>query len=166
MDFKSLMPFARPGALLRGGETDPFSALRREMDRMFDEFSRGFGGLATESENGFLVPRMDVAESDAGLEITAELPGVDPKDIKLDVADGVMTLRAERKTETEKKDEKKRYHLVERREGSFLRRFSLPFEPDQDKMEAQFDKGVLRVSVPRSAKAEAQKKTIPIKSAA
>lgn len=166
MDFKALMPFARPGALLRGGETDPFSALRREMDRMFDEFSRGFGGLATESENGFLVPRMDVAESDAGLEITAELPGVDPKDIKLDVADGVMTLRAERKTETEKKDEKKRYHLVERREGSFLRRFSLPFEPDQDKMEAQFDKGVLRVSVPRSAKAEAQKKTIPIKSAA
>jgi HSP20 family protein len=166
MDFKSLMPFARSGAMLQTGETDPFTALRREMDRMFDEFSRGFGTPSAEVENGFLAPRMDVAETEKGLEITAELPGVDPKDISLDVTDGVMTLRAERKSETERKDEKKRYHLVERREGSFLRRFSLPFEPDQDKMEAQFDKGVLRVTVPRSAKAEAQKKTIPIKPAA
>ena len=77
-------------------------------------------------------------------------------------SDGVLTLKAEHKTEKEESDEKRHYHVVERSTGSYLRRFAVPFEPDQDKVEASFDKGVLKVFVPRSAAAAKQSKKIAI----
>lgn len=164
MDFKSLIPFGRSTGLARGdGDFDPFLSLRREMDRMFDDFSRGWSLPSPASSNGFLSPRVDVAETDKGLEVTAELPGIDQKDIELDIADNVLTLKAERATEKEEKDEKKHYHLVERSHGSYMRRFALPFEADPDKVEASFDKGVLKVFVPRSPEAEKHVKKIAIK---
>lgn len=156
MDLKSLIPFGRTTygqtGLSRGPDAfDPFLAMRRDMDRLFDAFGRDWGFPAPHAGNGYLTPRVDVAETDAGLEMTAELPGVDPKDIALDIADGVLTLKATTETTREEKDDAKRYHVVERASGTFLRRFALPFTPDTAKVTAAFDKGVLKVTVPRSA---------------
>ena len=162
MDTKSLMPFGRSLSPARsGGEDDPFAIIRREMDRLFESFSRDWNVPASMG-SAFLSPKVDVAETDKGLEISAELPGIDQKDISLDLADGVLTIKAEHKTEKEQKDEKKHYHLVERSHGSYMRRFAIPFEPEGDKVQASFDKGVLHITVPRSKAAEKQVKKIKI----
>jgi HSP20 family protein len=164
MTFRSLTPFRRAGTLARGDEGDPFAALRREMDRMFDDFGRGWLTPETFASEGrgVLSPRVDIAETDKGLELTAELPGADEKNIDLELADGVLTLKAERQTRREEKDEKTRYHVVERSEGSYMRRFALPFEADEDKVEASFDKGILHVFVPRSSASEKASRKIAI----
>ncbi|MCA1951652.1 MAG: Hsp20/alpha crystallin family protein [Hyphomicrobiales bacterium] len=151
MDFRSLIPTSWGGSAARGGEADPFSLIRREMDRVFETMGRDWPALQALGGKGFLAPKVDVAETGTGLELTAELPGIDQKDIELDLTDGVLTLKAEHRAEKEEKDEKKHYHLVERARGTYLRRFTLPFEPDEAKIEAHFDKGVLKVVVPRSA---------------
>ncbi len=161
MNLRSLVPFARSGALAPT-DYDPFTALRREMDRMFDGFGRDMR-LPVLNDAAFLSPKVNVAETDKGLELTAELPGIDEKDIELDLADGVLTLKAEHKTEKEEKDEKKQYHLVERSYGTYLRRFALPFEADENKVEAKFEKGVLHVTVPKAAAAEKKAKKIAVK---
>jgi HSP20 family protein len=164
MEFKSLLPFGRSTGLSRAtAYTDPFTSLRREMDRMFDDFTRGWAVPATFGTRGMLSPKVNVAETDKGLEVTADLPGIDQKDIEINLADGILTLKAEHKAEKEEKDEKKHYHLAERSFGTFMRSFELPFEADTDKVEASFEKGVLKISVPRSAAAEKQVKKIPIK---
>ncbi|PSC07029.1 Hsp20/alpha crystallin family protein [Alsobacter soli] len=164
MDFRSLMPFSG-SSLSRAGNGDPFMSLRREMDRMFDDFTRGWPAPSGMEQGGFLTPKVNVAETEKGLEVTADLPGVDPKDIQVDLTDGVLTLKAEHKSEKEEKDEAKRYHLVERSSGSYMRRFSLPFEADEDKIDASFEKGVLKISIPRSASAEKPAKKIEVRSA-
>lgn len=165
MDMRSMLPFGRSSSPARTGETDPFAEMRREMDRLFERFSGEWPGrnwLPTSLGEGLTTPRVDVAETEHGLEIAAELPGIDQKDIELDLADGILTLKAEHKEEKESKDEKKHYHLVERSHGSFMRRLAIPFEPDADKVEASFDKGVLKVKVPRSPQAEKNVKKIAI----
>lgn len=164
MDLRSLIPFSRSAAPSRPGvDYDPFTAMRREMDRMFEDFGRGVPALSQSFGNGFLSPKVDVAETATGLEVTAELPGVDQKDIELDLTDGVLTLRASHASEKEEKDEGKRYHLVERSTGTYLRRFALPFPADEDKVEASFDKGVLKIVVPKAANAEKPAKKIEVK---
>jgi HSP20 family protein len=148
---------------LFGGGPDPFGGLRDDLERLLLDVGQRwpFAGLAGE-KHGFLLPKMDVAETEAGLELTAELPGFEDKDVSLDIQDGILTLKAEHKTEHEEKDEKRHYHLVERSQGSFLRRFALPFEADADKASAHLDKGLLKVVVPRLA-SEARKPThIPV----
>jgi len=159
-DYRSLIPFGR-NPLMRGG--DPFTGFRQELDRLFEDFGRGWpaaGGGG--GKDGFLVPKVDVAETEAGLELTAELPGFDEKDVTLDIHDGVLTIKAEHSEQREEKDEKKHYHLVERTQGSFLRRFALPFEADADKAAAHLEKGLLKVTVPRLATSEKQPKKIPV----
>jgi HSP20 family protein len=164
MEFKSPLPFGRSTGLSRAAtDTDPFTSLRREMDRVFEDFTRGSGAPATFATSGLLSPKVNVAETDKGLEVTADLPGVERKDIEISLADGILTLKAEHKAEKEEKNEKKHYHLIERSFGTFLRSFNLPFEADTDKVEASFEKGVLKISVPRSAAAEKQVKKIAIK---
>jgi HSP20 family protein len=162
MNIKSLIPFGFGSMPARG--TDPFGDLRREMDRLFDEFSKGWT-LPETADMGFLTPKVNVAETDAGLEMTAELPGIDQKDIELDITDGVLTLKAKREVEKEEKDETKTYHLVERSSGTFLRRFPLPFAVADDKVEATFDKGVLKVVVPRTPETVKPVKKIEVKAA-
>lgn len=163
MDLKSMIPFARSSTPARGGDYDPFSGFRREMDRLFEDFTRDWSLPAAFKGNGFLTPKVNVAETDKGLELTAELPGIDQKDIELDLSDNVLTLRAEHRAEKEEKDEKKQYHLVERSTGTYLRRFALPFEADENKAEASFEKGVLKVLIPKSADEVRQAKKIEIK---
>ena len=157
-DYRSLIPFGR-SAMSRGG-IDPFAGFRQDMDRLFEDFGRNLP--AAGGKSGFLIPKVDVAETDAGLELTAELPGFDEKDVSLDIQDGVLTIKAEHKEEREEKDEKKHYHLVERSQGSFLRRLALPFEADASKAAAHLEKGLLKVTVPRLATTEKKPTQIPV----
>jgi HSP20 family protein len=156
---RSLVPFGR-GSLIR--DYDPFTGFRQEMDRMLEDFGRGLPAGSARGSDEFLLPKVDVAETDAGLELTAELPGFDDRDVSLDIHEGVLTIKAEHREEREEKDEKKRYHLVERSKGTFLRRFALPFEADASKAAAHLDKGLLRVSVPRLASGDRKPTTIPV----
>ena len=164
MDFNLPMPFGRSTRLARAGSDDPFTSFRREMDRLFEDFNRGWAVPTTFGTIEFLSPKVNIAETDKGLEVTADLPGIDQKDIEISLSDDVLTLKAEHKAEKEEKDEKKQYYLVERSFGKFMRSFELPFEADTDKVEASFDKGVLKISVPRSTLPEKQVKKITIKS--
>ena len=121
MNLKSLIPIGRDRNVARSD--NPFMSLQREIDRLFDDFTRGFpafsnGGAAE------LLPSMDVTETDKQIEITAELPGLEEKDVQVNLADNVLTIRGEKKAEKEEKD--KNYRLVERSYGSFVRSLELP----------------------------------------
>jgi HSP20 family protein len=131
---------------------DPFLDFRRQMDRLFDESFRGLG----EPERGtfMLSPKVDVCQKPDGWEITAELPGVDEKDIDLRLDGDMLTISGEKRDE--KKDDKNRF--VERSYGTFTRSVQLPFAPDPDKVTADCDRGVLTIKVPKGAEQERSKK--------
>lgn len=137
-DFRSLVPFGR-GAGNRSA-FDPFVSLQDEMNRLLDSFGQNLPSAQGRNQQGFAIPKMDVCETEAGLELTAELPGFDEKDVSLEIHEGILTIKAEHKDEREEKDEKKHYHLVERTSGTFMRRLSLPFEPDADKATAHLER--------------------------
>ncbi len=157
---------------LAGEVWRPFEALRKEVDRLFDDFGddfwrRPFRSLAG-PEKGWAqkfvaAPAADVAETDKAYEITAELPGIDQKNIEVNVANGGITIKAEKKEETEEK--KKDYYVSERRYGSFQRYFGLPEGVDRDKIEATFKNGVLKVTLPKTAEAQKAAKKIEVKAA-
>ncbi|MBL26796.1 MAG: molecular chaperone Hsp20 [Rhodospirillaceae bacterium] len=147
----------------------PFGSLQREMNRLFDDFlggwpapSRGEGRTAGQA-GGMLMPQIDVSEADGGYKLTAELPGIPEKDIDVSVADGVVTIKGEKKEEKEEK--KKDYHVSERRYGSFQRSFRLPPDVDEGKIAASFKNGVLTLDMPKSAEAKASRKKIEVKPA-
>jgi HSP20 family protein len=165
---------SQTAAPMAGPAWPPFDNLRREIDRVFDSFHRGWPFPFPRSSFDFdlpsrrlagwnVAPAVDVTEREKDYEITAELPGLDEKDIEVKVANGVLTIKGEKKDEKEEKQ--KDYYLSERRYGSFLRSFQLPEAVDEAKIEAGFAKGVLTVRLPKSAKAQEAEKTIPIKAA-
>jgi HSP20 family protein len=143
-------------------DNDLFSSLHREIDRVFDDFTRSehwpFRALST--GNGKLTPRIDVSETDKKVEVTVELPGVDEKDIDISLSDDLLTIKGEKKSETEKTE--KNYHLVERSYGSFERMTRLPCEVEADKVKAEFKSGVLKISLPKSPAAKAKSHKIAI----
>src|ERR1700730_3815259 len=157
MTLKSLIPMGSDRAVTHP-MSSPFSALQQEIDRLFDGFSRGFSGFPARE----MMPSMDLSETDKEIEITAELPGLEEKDIQLNVADNVLTIRGEKKNEREETE--KDYHLVERSYGSFTRSIQLPDGVNPYSIKAVMSKGVLKVTVPKPA--PAQTKKIDIKSAA
>lgn len=162
---KSLLPIGRDRRIARR-DSNPFDSLQREVEQLFDEFARGFpsfGLRATSSADvPDLSPRMDVSENDKELEITAELPGLEEKDVQVNFADGILTIRGEKKAEEEEKD--KNFHLVERSYGSFSRALELPEGVNPDLIQASIVNGVLSVRVPKPAPAQVKK--IDVKSAA
>ena len=109
------------------------------------------------------MPAVDIAESEKAYEITAELPGMDEKNIEVKVTDGSLTIKGEKQEEKEEKE--KDYYLQERRYGSFERSFELPESVDPDKIEASFKKGVLTVTLPKKAEAQKPAKKIEVKAA-
>ena len=139
---------------------DPFRIMRREIDELFSDFAQRM----PVTEDGLRVPAINVAETDGQMEITAELPGVDQKDIKLAIEGKRVVLTGEKKQETKK--EEKGWHVMERSFGSFRREIDLPFEPPADSVEASFENGVLYLSVKKPASLKQQQKTIEIKSGA
>ena len=152
----------------------PFEGLRQEIDRLFDDFGLGFrwpfGRSLFAAEPLFRrrmtwakMPAVDVVESEKAYEITADLPGMDEKNIEVKITDGVMTIKGEKQEEKEEK--KKDYYLQERSFGSFQRSFELPDTVDPDKIEASFKKGVLTVTIPKKAEAQKPAKKIEVKAA-
>ena len=142
---------------------EPFGSLRREMERVFEDFSRDFGWGPPATAGMAAAPRIDVSETDTELKIEAELPGIDEKDVEVVLSDGRLTIKGEKKQEKEEK--KKDYHLVERSYGSFARSIALPFEADPDQVKASFAKGVLTVTVPKPPEVKAKEKKIQISKA-
>jgi len=152
----------------------PLESLRQEIDRLFDNFGLGpwqpFRHSLFQAEPLFrralmrgTMPAVDVAESEKAHEITAELPGMDEKDIEVKVAESRLTINGEKLEEKEEK--KKDYYLHERHFGSFERSFELPTTVDADKIEANFKKGVLTVTLPKKAEAQKPAKKIDVKAA-
>jgi HSP20 family protein len=165
MDFRDLIPFGRERRgvpVQRDRHEHPLEAFQREFNRLFDDFFRA-PALAGGAEGMFAaaMPRVDVKETDGEYEVSAELPGMDEKDVELTLADNVLTIRGEKKTEREKKDQD--YYLSERSFGSFRRTIPLPAEVDQDKVEAHFKNGVLAVRLPKSAEAPAKTRRLEVK---
>lgn len=159
MNLKSLIPVGRDRRV--AGSANPFMSLQREIDRLFEDFTRGFPTFAGDGA-AKLLPSMDVTETDKEIEITAELPGLEEKDVQINVADNLLTIRGEKKAEKEEKD--KNYRLVERSYGAFERTLELPDGVNPDAIKASIAKGVLKVTVPKPAPAQAKK--IEVKSAA
>ena len=112
-------------------------------------------------ETGLLAPDMNVKETATGIEITAELPGVSEDDVDISVDGRTVTIKGEKKAEHEEKEAD--YHLVERSYGSFMRSFTLPFDADMSKVDAEFKKGVLTVSLPRPPEAEQTARKIKVR---
>jgi HSP20 family protein len=145
------------------GFPDVFTSLQREIDHVFRDFGRGWP-MAGNGRANMMPVRFNLAETDQGFEVTADMPGIDAKDIDVQMRDGVLSIRGERKEE--KDDKQKNYHLVERSYGSFERAFALPADVLPDKIEAKFDKGVLRVTLPKAPVAKEDVKKIEVKAAA
>jgi HSP20 family protein len=146
--------------------SDPFGTLRSEMDRLFDSFMGGlptfpsmFGGGGS---RGFaLTPSMDVKETDKEIVVETELPGLDEKDISLTVENGLLTIQGEKKLDYDEK--KENYHVMERRYGSFQRSLRLPDTIDDSKIDARFDNGVLKVTLPKRPELAGEQRKIEIK---
>lgn len=137
---------------------EPFLAMQKEVNRIFEHFGRApFGRLHADE----ISPRIDVAETDGGVEVTAELPGVDEKDVEVLLHDDLLTIKGEKKSEHEEK--RKDYHLVERSFGSFSRTIRLPFDPGSNAVDASFLTGVLKVVIKKPADAGAQTAKIPVR---
>jgi HSP20 family protein len=126
-----------------GRDPDTFQT---DINRVFDAF---FGGRTANGVTRRWVPAMDLAETDDHLVLKADLPGLDADDVEIEVQDGVLTVSGERKTEHESSSNG--YHRVERSYGRFSRSLSLPQGIDAGQVQAEFDKGVLEVRIPKPA---------------
>lgn len=162
MALPSLWRRERGGLLPTRDIWEPFDSLRREMERMFEDFSHDLGWRSPMISDRVLAPRIDVSETDSELKVEADLPGVDEKDVEVVLEDGRLILRGEKKREKEEKEQD--YYLHERSYGSFARSIPLPFEADPDQVKATFSKGVLTVTVPKPPEIKAKQKKIEITS--
>jgi HSP20 family protein len=143
-----------------GRGEDPFRSLFQEVQKTFEDFSRRtpFARFGAE----MMSPKVDVSETGDAIQVTAELPGVDENDVDVTLERDVLTIRGEKKTERQEEDKDKNWHVVERSYGSFSRSIPLPFDPDAAKVEAKFDKGVLRITLPKPAEAAKKQQKITI----
>jgi HSP20 family protein len=142
-------------------EREPFLALQREMNQLFDDFWGGswltpFG--MSEREWPVFSPQVDVVETDTEVKVQAELPGLEEKDFEVSVSQDTLTIRGEKKQEKEEKG--RNYYRAERSYGSFQRSIPLPRTVDTDRVSAEFSKGVLTISLPKVAAQEDRKKVV------
>ena len=154
MASRSLMPFSRNTQMSRWGEdTDPFLRMRREMNRLFDDVFSGFGGFGLPGAFGPALqqmpaaPKIDVSETENEIQIKAEMPGIDQKDVEVLLEDDRLIIRGEKKEEREDKD--RNYHVRERVQGVFSRTLPLPFAPDPNQVKAEFKDGVMTITIPK-----------------
>lgn len=159
--------------IARKQSQSPFDALHRQVNQLFDAFGyngwpSSFGSTSFGLEPGWLtetatVPAVDIVEKDNAYEITADLPGIDEKNIEVQLNNGRLTIRGEKAEE--KQEKKKDYFLQERHVGSFERSFAIPEAVDGDKISATFNRGVLTVSLPKKPEAKNQVKKIDVRTA-
>jgi len=135
-----------------------FSTLQERMNRLFEDLIPATRKSEEELNTGTFYPSVDIYEGEKDITLKAELPGIDKKDVHVEINDGVITLRGERKIEKEVK--KENYHRTERSYGTFNRSFTLPTTVDSGKVKANYKDGILEVTLPR--KEEAKPKSIPV----
>lgn len=152
----------------------PLETLRREVDRLFDSFDRGYGlspfpgstfdfeRLLRNSPALAGDPAIDVTESEEAFDVRAELPGMDENDIEVKLANGSLVIKGEK--QEDRKEGERDYYVRERRFGSFERRIAVPERVDPDKVDASFRKGILTVTLPKKEEARQPDKKIDIKS--
>jgi HSP20 family protein len=167
VDFRSLVPWRERSEVPapRDDWFDPFVGFRREMDRMFDSFFDTFpdrsGRGLTRAGWSDITPAIDIAETDKELVVTAEVPGVSEKDVEVTLSGNLLTIKGEKKTEHEEKDGGHSY--MERRFGSFSRSLRLPFEVKDEKVDAQYDKGILNIHIAKPADVQNSVRRIEVK---
>jgi HSP20 family protein len=178
MNLRTLMPFSDNRATAMRPEVSFFGPLQREIDRLFDDFARltTLGAPGSQNQQGSqdqqgsqnlvqnLVPRLDVTEADKEIVITAEMPGLERKDVEISIDDDILTIRGEKKVEAQEGDKDKNYQVAERAYGVFLRMIQLPPGIDPSKIQAVMSKGVLKITLPKPARSETRK--IEVKEAA
>jgi HSP20 family protein len=161
MPKKNLIPAEKKSVPVRREEYNPFALLRHEMNTLFDNFFRGFELEPFKGRFGAFSPTVDVKESDKDVTVSAELPGMGDKDIDVSLSRDSLTIKGEKKEE--KEDKGKDYYRMERSYGSFTRTVPLPAEVDTDRAKAEFKKGILTVTIPKTARAIKETKKIPVK---
>lgn len=178
MTLRTLMPFSDNRASPLRPEVSFFGPLQREIDRLFDDFVRltTLGAPGSQNQQGSqgqqgsqnlvqnIVPRLDVTEADNEIVITAEMPGLERKDVEISIDDDILTIRGEKKAEAQEGDKDKNYQVAERAYGVFLRMIQLPPGIDPSKIQAVMSKGVLKITLPKPARSETRK--IEVKEAA
>lgn len=152
-----------PSAVESRAETQPlFKSLHKEIDRVFDEFRNIFptSDMDTKDPDKFIVVNTDVRETDELVEMSMELPGVEEKDLDISVAGNVLTIKGEKSSDHEETE--KDYKLMERKYGSFVRTLPFSFDIDEKKVSADFENGVLKVTVKKPPEAVKKSKKINI----
>jgi len=161
MAFTDLIPWKRgTQALAKSSPDNVFAALQREMNSLFDEFWRSWGALPATPRAAFS-PSITVDESAKDYRVSAELPGLSEKDIKVELTGNTLMITGEKKEEREEKRGTTVY--TERSYGAFARAVPLPGAVDRNKVKAQFKHGVLTVTLPKTAEAKAAHKQITVK---
>ncbi len=139
--------------------------LHHQIDRVFtDFFGADFPRFAGTGWNRDFSPDMDVSESDRQIEETAEMPGMDDKDIEVTLTDGVLTVKGEKRSESREEDKDRHHYRLERCYGTFRRSFQLPPEIDADAVSASFDKSILKITVAKKQTAEVATRKIEVSS--
>ncbi len=141
-------------------DDNPFQLMRREMNRLFDNFFHDFRLTPFGEGIKWNYPQVDIKENDKEVIVEAELPGMDEKDINISLSNNVLSISGEKKQEKEEK--KGKYYHVERSFGSFHRDIPLHCEVELDKAQAAFKKGVLKITLPKTSEAQRKLKSIPI----
>lgn len=168
MSIKDIVPWRRSKkGLTIKEEQEPFYTLQREVNNLFDRFFHGFDWLPSrfggfEDRFSSFSPKVNIKDGKKSIEISAELPGMDEEDIDVSLSDNALTIKGEKKHEVE--DNKEGYYRMERSFGSFYRSIPLPDGIDKDNVDAKLKKGVLKVTIPKTAKAIESQKKIEIKS--
>lgn len=163
------LPVKRQDQPVPAQHSHPLSQLHGEIDRLFEEAFRGFGipslwggrMFPALTQTDWLKPTLDVGATDKEYTISVELPGVDQKDVQLEVVNDTLLIKGEKKQEKEEKD--KDFYRIERSYGSFQRILSLPEDADQDNINAVYKNGVMKITLPRKAQTEKETKRIEIK---
>jgi len=165
MNMRDLMPWGRnqnkAPTLYRDDDRNPFLSLHRDMNRLFDDVFRSFDGrLPTLGAFGSFGPwpSVEISETEKEIRVTAEVPGLEENDIEVLLDQDVLTLRGEKRSETEDKDRQ----FSERYYGRFERRIPVGVKVEEDRIDARFKNGVLTVVLPKSETAQSQVKRIAI----
>ena len=160
IDLQSIIPWKKEGRspVLRRENGDQFSQLQRRINGMFDDFlGRSFHDLGNGRD---FLPQVDVTETAKEIKITAELPGLDEKDVDVSVLDNMLSIKGEKIQEKEEEEHDSYYS--ERSFGSFQRTIALPQGIDTEKVQARFKKGVLKITIPKKPEAQSNRRKIEL----
>jgi HSP20 family protein len=144
------------------GELDPFARMRQGMDEMFNDMLGSWIGRPNLNGAGSFLPQIDVTDTANEICVTAELPGLEQKDLEVSIVDGSLRLKGEKREEHE--EERGDLYRSERRYGAFERMIPLPVEVEADQIKASYRNGVLKVILPKSKDAQLSRRVIPVES--